>query len=31
MTKKLNSELLIKGKIWNNENLELIDYSNYDY
>ena len=31
MTKILNSELLIKGKIWNNETLELIDYNNYEY
>ena len=31
MTKLLNSELLIKGKIWNNEALELIDYNNYEY
>ena len=31
MTKILNSELLIKGKIWNNGSLELIDYNNYDF
>ena len=28
MTKIINSELLIKGKIWNNETLELVDFSN---
>ena len=31
MKKALNSELLIKGRIWNNETLELIDFTNYDY
>ena len=31
MAKKLNSELLIKARIWNNESLELIDFNNYDY
>ena len=30
MSKILNSELLIKGKIWNNDSLELVDFSNYD-
>ena len=31
MKKLLNSELLIKSNVWNNESLELIDFSNYDY
>ena len=30
MTKIINSELLITGKIWNNETLELIDFNNSD-
>ena len=30
MSNILNSELLIKGKIWNNDSLELVDFSNYD-
>ena len=31
MKKILNSELLIKSNVWNNESLELIDFTNYDY
>ena len=27
----MNSELLIKSNVWNNESLELIDFTNYDY
>ena len=30
MTKIINSELLIKCKIWKNESLELVDFSNKD-
>ena len=30
MSNILNSELVIKGKIWNNDSLELVDFSNYD-
>ena len=30
MKKVINSELLIKGRIWNNESLELVDFSNHD-
>ena len=31
MKKVLNSELLIKSNIWNNESLELIDFNNEDF
>ena len=30
MNKTFNSELLIKSKIWNNDSLELIDFSDYN-
>ena len=30
MSKILNSELLIKSKIWINDSLELIDFTNYE-
>ena len=30
MAQILNSELLITGKVWNHDSLELVDFSNYD-